>query len=884
MTGQPLLLERDDQLAALEQAMAAAVGGQGRLILLGGEAGVGKTSLVRRFAATIERIRVITGICDPLSTPPALGPLLDMAPRLGATFEQLLDGSRSGRDLFAAIFSQLAALTTPLVLVFEDVHWADQASLDLIAFLGRRVEGVRGLIVVTFRLEDVNPGGALALLLGDLATAPGVLRLTLGPLSRQATAQLAAKSSADVDELFRRTGGNPFFIAEVLRAPSQDIPLTVRDAVLARVVRLSPEARRAAEAAAAIGTRMAPGLLARVIESDGTPRWSMQEAINAGLLEQRGPLVGFRHELVQAAIAGATPPELRQRLHASILAELRGGIIGPDDYATLTGHAEAAGDDSAVLELAPVAAARAAALGAHREAALLYGKALERANHQPALAADLFERRGAQHYLSRRFADAMNDHRSAATFFHDLGNQLGEARNLIQYSYLGFATGDRVESEAALSAATALLETLPPSRELASAYEAWGRRLFVSNQPGPAETWAERAAALAEQLDDLEVSVEAGVTATVARLLAGDDTARARLRELRDVAYQHRQTDLWARDTCARAAFYLAFIPILHHCYDDVDRALEAGLRYARENDLEYWQSMMAGAQVLRFLDAGRWRDATRQAHALLDTRDPAWRSQLLALSALARIKARTGQPDAGTWLDRATELTRDDPAMSGMIWPARVEAAWLVGDNRRAHREAVEAEAALTVGSDPWQDGELAFWVYLAGGSVDANAVTAEPYHLAILGRWGAAARWWEERGCPYELAVTLATGDDPNAIRRAISVLDQLGARPAAAYARRRLRERGVTAVPRGPRPSTSANPARLTRREQEVLALVANGLTNAQIAARLFLSEKTVERHLGGIFAKLNVVSRAEAVRAAMRIGAIPPAQSEGPSSPN
>jgi DNA-binding CsgD family transcriptional regulator len=884
MTDRRLLLERDEPLARLGRAMTAAAGGQGCLVLLGGEAGIGKTSLVRRFAATVEGAPVVTGACDPLSTPPALGPMRDLAPRLGPAFEQLLDGARSGRDLYAAVLAKLAALTTPVVLVFEDMHWADQASLELVGFLGRRAERLRLLIIVTFREEETYPGGPLALTLGDLATTPGLLRLRLGPLSRAATAQLAEGSAADMDELYHRTGGNPFFITEILGARSPEIPPTVRDAVLARVARLTPEARRALQAAAAIGVRTDPGLLAKVMEAAGTPRWGLHETINAGLLEQRGPSVAFRHALAQSAIAEATPPELRQRLHASILVELRHGPVGSDDYAILTGHAEVAGDDGAVLELAPLAAARAAAFGAHREAAQFYSKALERARHQPALVADLRERRGAQYYATRRFAEAMDDHRLAANLCRDLGDHRGEGRNLIQFSYLSLAAGDRVASEAALDAALALLEALPPSRELASAYEARGRRLFVSNEPGPAEVWAERAAALAERLGDAEVSVEAGVTAAVSRLLRGDDAGRARLQALREVAYQRSQTEAWARDTCARATYYLAFIPMLRRRYDEVDRYLDEGRRYALDHELDYWQSMMAGARVQRSLDAGRWRDVVDQAQAVLDMRDPAWRSELLAWSALARVKCRTGQPDARACLDRATELARRDPAIADTIWPARVEAAWLAGDIVRLLREAEQARAESARARDPWWEAELAFWVHLAGGAVDPGALAAGPYRQAILGDWAAAARWWEERGCPYEMAVTLAGGDEPAAVRRAITVLDRLGAIPAAAYARRRLRELGVASVPRGPRPSTSANPAGLSGREQEVLALVATGLSNAQIAARLFLSEKTVERHLGGIFAKLDVASRGEAVQAAARVGALPNVQIEGPSAPN
>src|SRR3982074_584054 len=160
-----LLLERDGQLARLGETMAGAAGGRGGLVVVGGEAGIGKTTLVRRFVSGVGHTPVFTGTCDPLPTPLALGPLLDMAAALGPGFARLLDGTRSGGDLFARVVAELGALGHPVVLVFEDVHWADQATLELIGFLARRVERLPVLVIVTYRAEEAQPGRAPALLL-----------------------------------------------------------------------------------------------------------------------------------------------------------------------------------------------------------------------------------------------------------------------------------------------------------------------------------------------------------------------------------------------------------------------------------------------------------------------------------------------------------------------------------------------------------------------------------------------------------------------------------------------------------------------------------------------------------------------------------------------
>jgi len=902
------LLERDAQLARLEAALATVRAGQGRLLVLEGEAGIGKTALVRRFASGVRHATVLRGACDPLPTPPPLGPLLEMAPALGPGVAGLLDGSAAGRGLFAALAAQLGQRTPPLVLIFEDVHWADQATLDLLGYLGRRVERLGVLLIVTMRTDEAPPGGPLSVLLGDLATAPGVERLRLPPLSRAATAELAHGQRIDPDELYRRTGGNPFFVVAVLQAPGPDLPASVRDAVLARLARLSPAARQALHAAAALGWRMEPGLLASTIEAVGAPRWSLQEAVNTGLLEQQPDgWLAFRHMLVQAAIDSTTPAALRQQLHASILAALRAGPqTGPDLAATLVRHAEAAGDDAAVLELAPRAARRAAALGAHREAAELYSLALRRTRAPLAVQAELLEQQAIERYAAGQLADAMTDHDAAAELYATLGAQHGdgregqpvacaepvdhlrfayaEARNRLRFAYASFAHGDREPSEAALSAATARLEQLPPSRELAMAYEARGRRLFVANQPRPAAAWAERAAQVADQLGETALVVEARVTAAVARLLLGQPTAAAELRALRDRLLADRPEDARVIDAVARVTFYLAFIPILHRRYDGVDDELARGARFAAEHELAYWQSMLDGAAVLRLLDAGRWSDVANQAEVLLAAPEAAWRARLLAGLCLARSQARTGQPEAAGSFARAAALAGDDPSLAGLLALAQVEAAFLSGDRPRVEQAAADARASYPASAaDPWWRGELACWVLLAGGQPEAETPSAEPYRRTLQGDWAAAAAWWQARGCPYEMALALALADDPDAVRRAVGALDRLGAAPAAAFARRRLRDLGVRDVPRGPRPSTSANPAGLTRREQEVLDLVAAGLTNTAIAARLFLSPKTVERHLAGVFAKLEVDSRAAAVDAARR-RATDSAQLEGPVAPS
>jgi len=863
-----VLLERGSQLAELAAAWGSVESGEGRLLLIGGEAGVGKSSLVRHFASAGPPERVLFGACDPLEIPAPLGPLLEMAGGLGPEVGELLAAPAPGGRLLVALADELRRSTR--LVVVEDVHWADQATLDALRYLGRRVTQLRVLLLVTFRTEEMTSLSGRGLL-GDVAGLPGVSRMQLEPLSPAATRTLAG-DGADAALLHERTGGNPFFITQVLAAGRDAVPATVRDAVLARVLRLSNAARSALEAAAAAGTRIPRARLLAVLDRTGTPRWALDEAVRAGLLVVQDETVRFRHDLVRSAVEDAIAPSSHQALHATLLDLLREEVPGPNDGAALVAHAEAAGDVAALREMAPAAAARAAALSAHREAAALYGKALS-VSTERAERARLAEDGAHQLYLAGRLQEALARHRQAAQLCEREGDARAEARNLSRVAALSFLVGEYEGVEPAADAAVACLAALPPGKELAMVYETRSRLRFMASDPAGAQRWGERAHLLARRLGQGDFTIETAVTLGAARLLGGDAEGEAMLHHALGDARGRR-----LEDTAARAILYLAWLPVLERRYEGVDRHLDEGLRYAEENELSYWRDLLVAARVRQRTDLGRWREAEEDAVALLRADRPVMVAISQVLIAIGIVRARQGRADEDRCLERAETLAGAHPEVDAVspVAPALVERAVLSGETARAleiARRSLHADRGV------WELGALWFWARQVGAALNVPRPLPKPYSLLSAGDWRGAVAWWEERGCPYEAAMSRALSDDVTALLEAAGGLDMLDARAAAALVRRRLRALGMASIPRGPRAFARSNPAHLTRREHEVLSLIAERLGNDAIASRLFLSPKTVERHVSAILRKLDVDRRLDAVEVARRVGALLPRQDEG-----
>jgi len=341
------LLERSAQLALFDDRLAAVRRDlRGRLVLVSGEAGIGKTALLRAFCDRPRAGRVLWGGCDALHTPRALGPFVDVAEQAGGELAAVIGRAATPTAVAAALTDDVRR--QPAILVLEDLHWADEATLDVIRLLARRMGQVPALILATTRADELDRSHPLRMALGELP-ADAVERVALAPLSLAAVAELAGTTGVDAAELHRSTAGNPFFVSEVLAAHGDAVPETVRDAVLARAARLDPEARTVLDAVAVEPMRVELWLLEALVE-DGSA--GLDACLASGMLRAAGSAVGFRHEIARVVIEEALAPHRRALLARRALEALTASIGRRADLARLAHHAEAADDAEAVLRYA----------------------------------------------------------------------------------------------------------------------------------------------------------------------------------------------------------------------------------------------------------------------------------------------------------------------------------------------------------------------------------------------------------------------------------------------------------------------------------------------------------------------------------------------------
>lgn len=851
------LLERQDVLAELSGLARRAGAGAGRVVLLRGEAGVGKTALIDRFNGGLDGSwRVLRGWCEPLGAPRPLGPLIDALPGLGSDAAGPVAALHAG-DVSAMYARLLAVLGSGphWVWVIEDAHWADGATLDLLRFLARRVDSLPLLLLVSYRDDELGEQHPLSAALGDVASCAGVHRIALAPLSRAALGALAAGSAVNADELYQLTGGNPFFATEVLAGGPEALagnvlPRSVAEAVWGRLTRLSRAGRETAQAVAICGPRAEAEVVQRVCPAAEV---GLADCLDAGVLIADGNVIGFRHELARRATVDRIDDHQRRVLHKQALTVLAEPPVDPNTLAALAFHADQAGDDDAVIRYGPVAAERAAELGAHRQAADLYALALQHAD----LVASGHKVRWLEQHAFAAFLsgiDATASWREAIALRHAMGEPLAESEDLRWLSHSLIAVGRLDEAIDAGLASLRLVQDAGASPQLALALVRLAELAVWKFDPAVTD-YAARAIAVGTQLGDDAVVHRARGFAALAQVLR-TDTGWEEL----EAAWR----DAMATDTRGEHAgvlgMWVCWVATLHYDLKRADRYTADTVAYCRDHNLFTFEAFVTGIAALAELHRGRWARATACAEDVLTRPGLPALPRIAPQLTLALIRARRAERPVTSLLDDVA-AGFDSELRLFPVWAARAEVGWLAGDNGAARSDGQYALPAVGAEWDPWLTGQLRRWLYLTGAQPDTSGdELGTPFQLEIEGDWQTAAEAWMRRGCPYEAALA-QLGGDIAAVESALATFRELGARAAARHARQRLSAlRGRT--PSGSRADTRSDPDGLTRREREVLELLAGRRSNTEIATALHISPKTVGCHVSSILAKLGVDNRIQA----------------------
>ncbi len=692
------LLERDKDMAVLAEALAEAIAGRGRIALVSGEAGIGKSTFVDHFIAQHgDGLCVLKGHCDPLFTPTPLGPLYDIARQTSADLLASLEAGTPRVALFSAVLDMLRRAKAPTLVVIEDIHWADDATLDLVKFLGRRIAETRTLLVLTYR-EDEIAGTTLRLVMGDLAASKAAVRLELPRLSLAAVQRLVGDSAVDAACLHRQTAGNPFFVTEVLSSGGTGLPRTVRDAVLARAARLDPVARKVLDAAAVIGSRVEHRLLEQVM---GDAVEGLDDCLRHGLLEPAGDGIAFRHELVRDAILMDLCPARRRCFNRAALKAMRGSGRRAD-LAKLVEYAEGAGDAPAVLEYGAAAAKAASAVGAHREAAAHYARMLRQPVDRTAPEeAALHEAYAEECAIVDEAPEAERARRAAIALYAKAGDRLKEGENLAELAWPLVRSGRNAAADETCRRAIEVLEALPPSRQLANAYRIQAHLTMLDRDCRTAVALSRDAIALAERFDDDATVAAAENVIGAALLVSGDESG-----------LDHFQRSM----ALAATAGMDALVGIGHtnigasygeiHRFADAERHIAQGIAYTAARDLDYATHYMHAWLAVTRLHQGLWSEAAEIATGLLARSNLSAISRIVALTALGRVQARRGDVDPAPVLDEALALALQTDTLQRLapVRAARRRAA-LAGrrpgaGGRRAAAACVSRSAAATAGS----------------------------------------------------------------------------------------------------------------------------------------------------------------------------------------
>lgn len=863
-----MLYERDIELGELGVIARETYQSRGKFVLIAGEAGIGKTSLIAEFVASQDKqADIVWGLCDAMFTPRPLGPVYDIAQMMPGRPQELAQASATIDVLMPGIFDALSRASVPMIMVVEDIHWADHGTLDFIRYLGRRLSTLPLLVIASFRDDEVGPEHPLYQVLGDLP-ARTTNRFKLSPLGLETIERLGRGSAHSPEHIFKVTGGNPFFVTELLASADDQktaTPASVREAVNARLNRVTASEREFLEFVSCIPGSIDLKLVNPVFDEEA--EMLALACIGRGLLRRRasGALV-FRHELARLATNARVPAIRKKSNHEKMLKALLDAESKAIDH--IVHHAAGALDADSVLKFAPRAARRAAEVGSHREAAGHLATALEFVNHaEPELAASLYENWAYEAALSLKIdEDVLEARRHAITLWRALGRKDKVAENLRRLSRMHWYRGEAAKAAQYSDEAVQMLEDEGPSHEKAMAFSLRSQLHMLNDRMDKAIIWGEKALATAEAQDDDEVRIHALNNIGTAKLFRGNEAGLADMDEsLRLALLHHRHED------AARVYTNLSEYAVDFKNFDLAEQVITEGIAFDTEHDLDSWTFYLVGRQAQLRLEQGRLNDAKEIAEGVLNRRGQTLLMQLPARIMLAKTAIRLGDKNAGTLLSDAMKdaVSTGETQYIAPVSTAHIEYAALYHQKSQVKEHFDNLMKLPRDSLNHWHWGEFWFWVRESGLDIDKGLMgdLPEPYQLLFSGQTEDAAIAFDRLGMRYFAAWCYFMQGNESGLKLAHNQAAAMMAKPLQSKILEVAAQIGVLSkvgrTARGPYRTTRQHPLGLTKREQEVLALLVKGSSNQEMADSLTRSKRTIENHVSAVLAKFNARSRTDVI---------------------
>ncbi|MDN3547563.1 helix-turn-helix transcriptional regulator [Mucilaginibacter aquaedulcis] len=861
------LIERAGFLALLQAKFENVAEGEGHCIMISGEAGMGKTSLVRAFCRERKKdSSIYQGTCDALFSPRPLAPLYDIAWQLGTDLE------RGGRvadraGLFTRFLHEVSNQKQTTIIVFEDIHWADEATLDFIKFFARRITQIPCLFLLTFRDDEIHSRHPLRTVLGQLPP-DSFTRVQLTPLSREVVDKMAGEKGYNGDDVYAISGGNPFYVSEILASYSPGVPDNIKDSILSVYNRLDDKTKQVWQ----ILSVMPTGLEVKYLEKmEPCYAQAIENCLEAKILIPNNGLIHFKHELYRRTIELSLSPFLRVSLNKRVLELFLESFESGQETERIIHHAKNANEYEMVVHYVPLAAKKAACVGAHIEASKLYLSAIEYyQGHDKDVLIGFYESYAYECYLTNQIKEAIVYQTKALNIWREK-NDAEKIGNCMRFlSRLWWFDGNRKQAEKYGNEAIGILSDQQPSSAKAMAFSNMSQLKMLSGEPAECIFWGTQAIEMAQELGNDEILSHAlnNVGTVQMEIKPSEQKGLKLLQQSLDIALKNSY-----HEHAARAYVNMASNAVKIKDYELAKKTMDAGISYCEKRNLDSWSAYMLAHQARVDLETGNWDEASRVAESLVKNEMHSPIVKIGALVVLATIKMRKGDTDVFPLLAEAKSMAFETMELQRII-PALVallEYEWIT-DSIVIEKAAIDTAISMVERmGNIYENNEFAFWLLKARKQHIPLREFYEGYQVYNPSVAMKAADLWEQLGCPYEQALALFEGDEPEK-RRALIIVQQLGADAVYQKMKLEMRSCGIKNIPRGQRKSTRSNSARLTERELDVLQLLKEGMQNKEIAARLFISAKTVDHHISSILFKLEVSSRAKAVQEAISLNII------------